>query len=43
MELQEGTEIFWSTVDHIKCTKYIDHIQKVLPIIVERGGKESGH
>ena len=27
MELQEGIESFWSTVDRIKCTKYIDHIQ----------------
>jgi len=28
---------FWSTVDPEKCTKYIGHLQKVIPILSLRG------
>ena len=34
---------FWSKLDWKRCEKYINHIPKVLPIVVERGGKASGH
>lgn len=42
-ELVEGIHDFWNTVTHEKCTRYINHIPKVLPIVVEREGKASGH
>ena len=34
----------WSDrVDAEKCSRYIGHLQKVLPVVVEREGKASGH
>jgi len=43
-ELVNGIRRFWEErVDAAKCTKYIGHLQKVLPIVVERQGKTSGH
>ena len=41
-ELIKGIEDFWSTVTPEKCRKYIGHIQRVLPVVVERQGKASG-
>ena len=40
--LLKGIEEFWLTVTQEKCRKYIGHIQRVLPVVVERGGKASG-
>ena len=43
-ELISGIERFWNErVDAEKCTKYIGHLHKVLPIVVERQGKASGN
>ena len=43
-ELLDGIRRFWSErVDAEKCSTYIQHLQKVLPIVVERQGKASGH
>ena len=43
-ELINGIERFWNErVDAENCTKYIGHLQKVLPIVVERQGKASGN
>ena len=42
-ELVFGIKQFWEDFTVKKCIKYIDHIQKVLPIVVKRGGKASGH
>ena len=43
-ELLGGIARFWSErVDAEKCSTYIRHLQKVLPIVVERQGKASGH
>ena len=43
-ELLDGIARFWSErVDAEKCSTYIRHLQKVLPIVVERQGKASGH
>ena len=42
-ELVNGIVSFWKTVDWMKCTKYINHLHKVLPIVVQREGKPSGH
>ena len=42
-ELEEGITYFWSTVTPEKCQKYISNYKKVLPRIVERGGKASGY
>ena len=42
-ELVQGIKEFWSKVTPEKCTRYINHLQKVIPIVVERQGKASGH
>ena len=44
IEVTESKEIedFWSTVTPEKCRKYIGHIQRVLPVVVEGQGKASG-
>ena len=42
-ELVQGIIDFWSTVDHIKCTKYIRHLRKVLPKIIELDGAATGY
>ena len=41
-ELLEGIKSFWSTVTPTKCERYIDHLVKVLPVVVERDGRASG-
>jgi len=41
-ELMNGIERFWNKrMDAEKCTKYIGHLHKVLPIVVEQQGKPS--
>ena len=41
-ELINGIERFWNErMDAEKCTKYIRHLHKVLPIVVEQQGKPS--
>ena len=42
-QLLEGIVNFWRTVDSERCTRYINHLQKVIPVVVERDGKASGH
>ena len=42
-ELVSGIQNFWKTVTVEKCRKYIGHLTKVLPDIVKRDGKASGH
>ena len=38
-----GINEFWHTVTAGKCQHYINHLQKVLPTIVKRRGRASGH
>ena len=33
---------FWETVTPEKCNRYIDHVKKVLPVVVEKGGDVTG-
>ena len=42
-QLVNGIMEFWDTVGIAKCNRYINHINKVLPIVIERGGRASGH
>jgi len=41
-ELVNGIKTFWKTVTIEKCNKYIDHLYKVLPVVVTRNGQASG-
>ena len=42
-ELVDGIEHFWQNLNAEKCTEYINHLQKVMPVVLERNGKASGY
>ena len=42
-ELIEGIKKFWETVIVAKCVKYINHLKKVLPKVVELNGAATGY
>ena len=42
-ELVDGIQRFWSTVSVSKCKKYIRHLHKVLPRIIELNGDATGY
>ena len=42
-ELIGGIEAFWSTVDIDKCRKYIRHLRKVIPKVIELQGAATGY
>ena len=41
-QLIDGIHSFWMTVDVPKCTKYIRHLQRVLPCVIELNGAATG-
>lgn len=42
-ELIEGIIHFWKSVSVRKCERYIGHLQKVIPRIIEVNGHASGY
>ena len=42
-ELVDGILKFWETVDVAKCTRYIRHLKKVLPRVIELNGEATGY
>ena len=42
-ELVEEIQIFWRTVTVNKCIKYIKHLRKVIPPIIELNGEATGY
>jgi len=42
-ELVDGILGFWATVDIHKCSRYIHHLKKVLPKVIEVGGAATGY
>ena len=42
-ELVNGITTFWNTVDKQKCTKYIRHLRKILPKVIEMEGAATGY
>ena len=42
-ELIAGMARFWETVDIAKCKKYIGHLRKVVPKIIECNGQATGY
>ena len=42
-ELINGITKFWATVTPKKCARYINHIRKVIPIVVAREKRASGN
>ena len=41
--LIEGIKAFWATVDQAKCRKYIGHLRKVIPRVIELRGDATGY
>ena len=42
-ELKEGIQQFWVTLTPEVCTRYIDHIKKVIPKVIQEEGGPSGY
>ena len=42
-QLVNGIVTFWAGVDSHKCTRYINHLKKVLPKCIERSGDATGY
>ena len=42
-ELVDGIVTFWRTVDVQKCNKYINHLKKVIPKVIELNGSATGY
>lgn len=42
-ELIDGIVAFWNTVDEHKCAKYIGHLRKVIPKVIDKGGDATGY
>ena len=42
-DLIDGIQEFWKTVDFAKCRKYIRHLRKVIPKVVEVEGAATGY
>ena len=42
-DLIDGIKKFWRTVDVTKCTKYIRHLRKVIPKVIDVRGEPTGY
>ena len=42
-ELIDGIFTFWRTVNVAKCNKYINHLRKVIPKVIELDGGATGY
>jgi len=42
-QLVDGIKEFWKTIDVAKCTKYIRHLRKVIPKVIEGCGEPTGY
>ena len=42
-ELKSGIKEFWMKLTPEVCTKYINHLQTVIPIVIEKHGGPSGY
>ena len=41
-ELKAGIKAFWKTLTPAVCTKYIGHLKKVVPKVIQENGGPSG-
>ena len=42
-QLIQGIQQFWATVDEVKCRKYIGHLRKVIPKVIDLEGAATGY
>ena len=41
-QLLQGISEFWGKLTPLRCQRYINHIHRVLPVVIEREGKATG-
>ena len=41
-ELKSGIKEFWKTLTPAVCTRYINHLKKVIPVVIQKQGEPSG-
>lgn len=41
--LKQGIKAFWQTLTPKVCRKYIRHIHKIMPIVIQNKGDATGH
>jgi hypothetical protein len=42
-QLIDGIQTFWQTMTPDKCCRYVNHIHKVIPRVIERNGEATGY
>ena len=42
-ELVQGIKTFWATVTPAKCCRYIDHLNKIIPNVMQVNGEATGY
>ena len=42
-QLVNGITRFWASIDAHKCSRYINHLKKVLPSVIEKNGDATGY
>ena len=42
-ELVTGIKLFWATVNRAKCERYIGHLHKVIPKVIDVKGEATGY
>ena len=42
-QLKEGIRTYWKKPTPEVCRRYIDHLQKVMPVVIQEQGAPSGH
>ena len=42
-DLKEGIRVFWNNLTPAVCSRYIDHLHTVMPVVIEKGGGPSGY
>ena len=40
--VKSGIKEFWKTLTPEKCTRYINHLHRVIPVVIEKQGNPSG-
>ena len=43
VELKQGIKEFWKTLTPQVCSKYVNHLRKVVPKVIEVNGRPSGY
>ena len=42
-QLKAGIKLYWKKLTPEVCTRYIDHLRKVIPDVIKEEGAPSGH